>query len=106
MDIQYFLNVLNKRKWLILLAMIIPAIATYFIVGMQKDKFKSDAILAPGIIDYKGIDMAEDHPFIQQYQVEMSYSNIIEFIQSRPNIKFLTYQLLLHDFKGKLLLMW
>ncbi len=103
MDLQYLLNILLRRKWLILLAMLTAIVATYIFVDMQKDTYKSNAIMSTGIIDYKGVNMNRDNnPFIQKVLIETSQNNLINFIQSRTSIRFLSYHLLLNDLRANL----
>lgn len=100
MDLQYLLNILSRRKWLILTVMLIAAIATYLFVDRLPPTYKSNAQLSTGIIDFKGLNVEEDNPFLQKFTVEISFGNLIEFMKSQRNIQLLTYQLLIHDLGG------
>ena len=97
MDLQYLLNILSRRKWLILTVMLIAAIATYLFVERLEPNYKSSAQLSTGIIDFKGLNVEEDNPFLQKFTVEISFGNLVEFMKSQRNIQFLIYQLLVHD---------
>ena len=97
MDLQYLLNILSRRKWLILTVMIIAAIATYLFVDRLPPTYKSNAQLSTGIIDFKGLNVEEDNPFLQKFTVEISFGNLIEFMKSQRNLQLLSYQLLIHD---------
>lgn len=101
MDINYILNILKRRRWLILLCVLIPAIATFLFVQSLPANYKSTAKLSTGIIDFKGMNVAEDAGgFLQQFQIDMTFSNLEEFMKSINSVKFLTYQLLVHDLKA------
>ncbi len=97
MDLQYLLSILSRRKWLILTVMIIAAIATYLFVERLPPTYKSNAQLSTGIIDFKGINVEKDNPFLQKFTIEISFGNLIEFMKSQENIQLLSYQLLIHD---------
>ncbi|MFT5166212.1 MAG: succinoglycan biosynthesis transport protein ExoP [Saprospiraceae bacterium] len=97
MDIQFFINVLLKRKWLILATMLTAAVAAYLFVNMQDQKFKAAAVVSTGIMGAQGLNTEREIPFFQQFQIEMSINNMMEFIKSRKNINLLSYSLLLND---------
>ncbi|MEL6925974.1 MAG: hypothetical protein AAFO94_18175, partial [Bacteroidota bacterium] len=102
MDIQYFLNILWRRKWLILVAMLVPAVATYFFLDRQEEAFKANSILAysAGTVDVTGLDLDKDNPFIQQFQLEAGFETMKTLMTSRPSVNLLTYLLLIHDLSG------
>ncbi len=97
MEIQYFISTLWKRKWLIIAAVVVAAGVTYWWVSKKPAIYKASVTLSTGIIDYKGVDAEEGLPFLQKFQVDINFGNLIEFIQSRPNLRFLSYRLLMHD---------
>ncbi len=97
MDLQYLLNILSRRKWLILTVMVIASVATYLLVDRLPPSYKSNAQLSTGIIDFKGLNVEEDNPFLQKFTVEISFGNLIEFMKSQRNVQLLTYKLLVHD---------
>ena len=97
MDLQFFWNILNRRKWLILAVMAITAIAAYFFVGQLDPKYKSNAQFSTGIIDFKGLNPEEDIFYLQKFSVEISFGNLIELMKSDRNMRPLTFRLLLHD---------
>lgn len=97
MDIQYFFNVIKKRKWLIIIPMIITALATYFFVDRKAEMYDAKASIPTGIVEFTGINMNENSPFIQKMQVEISFANLISFITTNKTTRFLSYELLVHD---------
>ena len=99
MDIQYFLNILWRRKWLILTAMLVPAVATFIFIDRQEAEYKTNTILAfsAGTVDYTGLDLRGDNPFIQQFQLESGFESLRTLMNSRSSVKMLTYLLLVHD---------
>lgn len=97
MEIKYFFHTLYQRKWLLLAAMLISGAATFFLVQQLPRKYKSSATLATGIVDYKGILVDKENVFIQQFQIDGKFNNLIEYIKSRPSVKLLSKNLLVHD---------
>ncbi len=97
MDFTFLLNILRRRLWLILGVMAAAAIATFFFIGQKPERFKSSVVMAAGIVNYKGIKSDNSDAFVQQYQVENAFSNLLEFAQSRSAIKLATIEMLQHD---------
>jgi len=73
------------------------AALTFFFIGQKPERYKASVILATGIVNYKGINSDNSDAFVQQYQVDNAFSNLIEFTQSRSTIKVLTIEMLRHD---------
>jgi uncharacterized protein involved in exopolysaccharide biosynthesis/Mrp family chromosome partitioning ATPase len=97
MDFGYLLGILARRKWLILSAMLAAAVVTFIFIGRRAERYKSTAILATGIVNYKGINSDKSDAFVQQFQIENAFSNLMEFSQSRSTIKLLSIDMLRHD---------
>ena len=97
MDFGYLLRILARRKWLIASAMLTAAVATFLLIGLRPEKYRASVILATGIVNYKGINSDNSDAFVQQYQVQNAFSNLIEFVQSRSSMKILTIHMLQHD---------
>ena len=97
MDFTFLLRILNRRKWVILGAAAFALLATYWFIGKKPERYKSSVVLSTGIVNYKGINSDNDDAFVQQYQVENAFSNLIEFAMSRSSIKLLSVEMLRHD---------
>ncbi len=100
MDFGYLINILLRRKWLLFSVVLLSAIATWFFIGSLPDVYKAKAVISTGIIDYKGVSLQKDNPFIQKFQIESSFNGLIEKMRSRSSIKPLTDKLLLHDLQA------
>jgi len=100
MELQYYLNILWRRKWLILLATLLTAGLTYLFMQFQSSIYKSDAVVSTGVVDYTGISSDKNNAFMQQLQVEMRFDNLIEFMSSRQCMNFLTFHLVRHDLEA------
>lgn len=97
MDLNYLLNILLKRKWLILSVILVSSIATWFLIGQLPDTYKADSVLETGITTYKGVTLQRDNSFIQQFQIEGKFSNLMERMRSRTVVRSMTKTLLEHD---------
>ncbi len=100
MDLLFILNILWKRKWLLLLTALLTTALTYFLLGFLPPKYKSETILHTGIIERRGVDLEKDNPFVQQFQVRSQFSNLTNRLKSRTSIRELSNKLLLHDLKA------
>ncbi len=97
MELTYYLSILWRRKWLILLSAILAGVLAYYIVSLKPPIYKSETILSTGVIDPTGINPGKDNPFIQQLHIKMSFNNLIQYVTSRSCINLLTFHLLNHD---------
>ena len=97
MDVSYLLNILWRRRWLIVSVVLLAAASTWFIVGSLPPVYKAKSVVSTGIIDYKGRTLEKDNPYIQQFQIESSFNGLVELMKSRNSINLLTEALLIHD---------
>jgi len=97
MELTYYLSILWRRKWIILLAAILAGGLAYHLISLKPPVYKSEAIISTGVIDYTGINSGKDNPFIQQLQVDMRFNNLTEFMTSRRCLNLLSFHLLNHD---------
>ncbi len=100
MELRYFFFILSKRKWLLLTVIIAAAVATAFVVGKLPKKYKSSSVIETGLIDYKSVRaVGEANPFIQEFEIESKFANLVELMKGRPAINALTKKLILHDLR-------
>ena len=101
MDISYLLRILARRKWLIFSAMLAAAIITFLLIGRKPERYKASVIVSTGIVNYKGVNADNSDAFVQQFQIENAFANLIEYAQSRSAIKLLSIDMLRHDLSAK-----
>ena len=101
MDFGYLLQILSRRKWLIFSAMAITAALVFYLIGKRPEQYKANIVLATGIVNYKGFNSNGDDAFVQQFQIENAFSNLIDFAQSRSSFKILTLYMLQHDLNAE-----
>lgn len=100
MELRYFFFILSKRKWLLLSVIIAAAVATAFVVGTLPKNYKSSSVIETGLIDYKSVRaVGEANPFIQEFEIESKFANLVELMKGRPAINALTKKLILHDLR-------
>lgn len=100
MELKYFFFILFKRKWLLLTVIIAAAASTAFVVGLLPKKYKSSSVIETGLIDYKSVRaVGEANPFIQEFEIESKFANLVELMKGRPAINALTKKLILHDLR-------
>jgi polysaccharide biosynthesis transport protein len=97
MELKYFFSVLSRRKWLLLLVMLLSGAVTYYAIGKLSRSWKSSASISTGIINYKGIKVGEIDAFTQEFQINNKFGTTIEYMKSRPSLGKLTKLLVLHD---------
>lgn len=97
MELTYYISILWRRKWLILLCAILAGGLANYIISQKPPIYKSEAKISTGVIDYTGINSGKDNPFIQQLQVDMAFNNLTEYMTSRRCVNLLSFHLLNHD---------
>lgn len=101
MDFSNLINIIARRKWLILGAMLVAAALTYSLIGMKPESYRSTAVVSTSILNYKGIGDEGGGGFVQPFQIENGFANLIEFIRSRATIKLMTIEMLRHDLEER-----
>ena len=71
--------------------MFITAFATFYFVERQPEMYDAKASIPTGIVEFTGINVNENSPFIQKMQVEISFANLISFITTNKTTRFLSY---------------
>ncbi|WP_170110161.1 GumC family protein [Flavilitoribacter nigricans] len=97
MDILYFWDIIWRRKWLLIGTAAIAVVLTFFLIGLQPPVFKSNAVLSTGITGGKRIELSKQDVFVQKYEIESAFSNLIANMKSRTSLRLLAYRLLQHD---------
>ncbi len=100
MDFGYLLNVLLRGKWLILAAIIAPAIAAYFYVNAQDRTYKSATTISTGLLDPAGFNPDDPGAYISSEILDISFNNHVEKMQSESMKRLLSFKLLIHDLDG------
>lgn len=99
MDPREFLNVILRRKWLILSISVLAIIITYLITRETTRSYTSTTLMATGIVnDTRPIAEVEETQNYRRYtDAEDRFINLIEIMYSRTVVSLLSYKLILHD---------
>ena len=79
--------------------MLLGGAAAWYFVGKLPPTYKTSATIAAGIFEFQGVTLNEDNGFIQQYEINARFNQLIKDMTSRKNIRMLTNQLIAHDFR-------
>lgn len=101
MDLQYYINVLWRRKWLLIGIPLVAMIVVYFIIFSLPKAYKARAILATGITEQSEGNPLGGYVFMQPFEVNTKFANLIELLKSSPLATAVGYELLLHDLSNK-----
>lgn len=100
MDLQYIFETLWKKKWILLATAIAATALTFLLLRLMPPTYIAEGVVGTGIIERKAIDLENDNPFVQQYQVRSQFSNYINRMRSRTSMRRLSYHLLAHDLEA------
>lgn len=100
MDIEFFLNTLLRRKWLLLGASLLAAVVTVAIMVQLPPKFRANAQVQTGIVDYRGVRLTRSSDFVQKFQVDNAFANMITEMTGRASMSKLTERMLMHDLQA------
>ncbi|MFD2287877.1 lipopolysaccharide biosynthesis protein [Pedobacter petrophilus] len=103
MNIQEFLNLTRKYKWLIISVPALTLIITFFFIKNLPKEYKSEAKISTGLLDpsrqvanelqgYSGPDVI--------IKLNQQFTTIIDVMKMPKNMSILSYRLILHDLKN------
>ena len=96
MDITYFFKEIFRRKWILLICMLLSMVSAFFFTSNLKKGYKSIAQLSTGFTESETADPTKGVNFLQS---ELRFNNAIENINSPKVLSLVSYELLLHDLK-------
>lgn len=94
MDITYFFKEIFRRKWILLICMLLSMVSAFFFTRNLKKGYKSIAQLSTGFTESETTDPTKGVNFLQS---ELRFNNAIENINSPKVLSLVSYELLLHD---------
>ena len=98
MDVQFFIDTLNRRKWLLIGTSLIAGLVTLFVMlEFVDEKYRANTQVKQGIIDYRGPSLTRVNGFVQKFQIETEFSNRITGMTGRDQLNKLTEVMLHHD---------
>ncbi|RDC56194.1 lipopolysaccharide biosynthesis protein [Pedobacter chinensis] len=103
MNIQEFLNLIKKYRWMIIAVPAFTCIITVFFVKNLPKEYKSEAKISTGLLD----PSRQVAPDMQSYsgpdiiiKLNQQFTTIIDIMRMPKNISLLSYRLILHDLKN------
>ncbi len=100
MDFQYLLDILLRRKWLIALSVIVPAVAIFLYISSLDREYKSVSLISTGIVG-TGFNPDETRSYVQEKILNINFGNLLQKIQGPSMKRLLAYDMLIHDLKGE-----
>ncbi|MBL7856241.1 MAG: hypothetical protein JNM57_01025 [Cyclobacteriaceae bacterium] len=101
MDIIFFIKILWRRKWYLILIPIITGVASYFFTSGVKPVYKSVARLATGFTTNEDqIKVIEERLNLRDSEVK--FNNLIQTINSESVLTLLSYRLAIHDLTSEI----
>lgn len=96
MDLNYLLQVLLRKKWMILLFTLFALLAGFAFTFFIPKKYLSLAQFSTGFTMEQKVKISEEATF-NIYEIDMRFNNVIETFKSPKVMAMLSYNLLLHD---------
>ncbi len=95
MDFQYYVNILLRRKWAILLTALLAAVLAYFLANSLPPSYTTEATLEAGVLNYDGSSGGDG--YVQEYQINARFENMIAEFRSEKMMRLESFRLLVHD---------
>ena len=97
MDIEFFIQTLLRRKWLLLGASALAGVVTVLVMIQLPREYRANAQVSTGIVDYRGTRLTQTNDFVQKFQVDNAFSNMITEMTGRATLGKLAEIALAHD---------
>lgn len=101
MELSYYFNLLWRRKWLLVGIPLLVMVVVYLIIASLPKAYKARAVMATGITEQSEGNPLGGYVFMQPFEVNTKFANLIELMRSAPLATALGYELLLHDLENK-----
>lgn len=95
MDLLYFLKILYKKIWIIVLVPLIAGIASFLFTQNLEKKYKSSAQLSTGFTTNNKVQLTKEN--FDYWESRSNFENLVEMMKSELIGSMVTYSLLLHD---------
>ncbi|HZY81978.1 MAG TPA: Wzz/FepE/Etk N-terminal domain-containing protein [Cyclobacteriaceae bacterium] len=97
MDLRALLMVLWRKKWVLIIVPLFAVMAALALRMTGEWKYKSNAQLATGLT--VSDELIGNAKYLNPYEVQVTFNNLIETIKSRSVMGQLAYRLMIHDLK-------
>lgn len=99
MDLQSLFRVLWKKRWILIIVPFFTVCCAFVIRMFGEWRYKSRAELATGLTVTD--ELIDKSRYFNPYEIQVSFTNLIEMMKSRAVIGLVSYKLLEHDLKGE-----
>lgn len=99
MDLQTLFRVLWKKRWILIIIPMISVGGAFLIRMLGEWKYRSSAQMATGITITD--ELIDNGKYFNPYEMQITFTNLIEQIKSRVVLTQVSYRLLLRDLDGK-----
>lgn len=99
MEFLHLFKTLLRRKWVIIISVVVALVAAYLLTRNEKRQFKSVAQIATGFTTKDEVNLTDER--YNTAQAEIKFNNVIENFTSVKVLSLLSYDLLLHDLTEK-----
>lgn len=99
MEFLHLFKTLLRRKWIIIISVMIALAAAYLLTRNQPRQYKSVAQIATGFTTKDEVALTDER--YNAPQAEIKFNNVIENFTSVKVLSLLSYDLLLHDLTEK-----
>lgn len=96
MELQKFLLLLYKRKYILVIVPMIAVFITYFLVRKLPDTFKSRSRISTGLVD-QSQQFLEKNSGQDENKASQQFSNLIEMNRLKRNFDQVSFHLMVHD---------
>jgi succinoglycan biosynthesis transport protein ExoP len=99
MEFLHLFKTLLRRKWVIIISVLVAVTAAFLLTRNQKQQYKSLAQIATGFTTKDEVTFTDER--YNAPQAEIKFNNVIENFTSVKVLSLLSYDLLLHDLTEK-----
>jgi succinoglycan biosynthesis transport protein ExoP len=96
MELNSFLKLLNRQKFILIVIPLITVIITYFLVRQLPSVYSSKARIATGLAD-QSEQVLSAVSFLEDSKIDQEFGNILQVMQLNKMYEQVSYKLILHD---------
>ncbi|HMI02532.1 MAG TPA: hypothetical protein VK541_08635 [Pedobacter sp.] len=96
-EINLFLRLLNKHKYIIIAIPMIAIIIAFFLVRNLPDSYVSQAQISTGIVDETQNIFSRAQTSSKSNDIYLEFSNLIETMRMKKMLDQISYKLIIHD---------
>lgn len=91
MDILYLLNVLWRKKWIIIILPLVSVIAAFLFTMNLKPMYRSNTQIATGFTTNEGVNISDERFNLRE--VDLKFSNLLAIMKSGTILNMVSYKM-------------